>query len=156
MPYFCVLNTTSNLFIVRPLLIASSLFFSLCGFSQNTWEPIKESNGIKIYQKTADCEFNKGFDEQRYLFKFENTTSEKVDVSWRYLLWYDDKCTNCESIDEDTHTITLAPNETKEGQCHREAYLDLQLFVKFNSGQEFLRKDSRLTKFEITDLKLNK
>ncbi len=133
------------------------MLITFCSFSQNSdWELLQEFEGVKIYQKTADCAFNKGFDEQRHLFKFENTNSEKVTLSWRYLKWYDETCSNCESMDEDTHQIVLEPNEIAAGECDRENKLELQLFVKFNSGQEFLRKDSRLTKFEITDLKLIK
>lgn len=129
-------------------LVLFSFFVISHTHEQDLWKDYHNSDQLKVSFKSFQCidEIN-GTDHNYILLKFENKTTEKISVSFKQELWYDNLCVNCESTtSEYKKTIILNPNETIEGNCASKS--DLKIFQNMPSG---LTKRA-LTKFELKDI----
>jgi hypothetical protein len=97
------------------------------------WQLDKVVDGVQIYLKKVDCndEAN-GIFQEMILVRFVNTTQKNLRLSWDMLLWYDGKCTTCESTDGEYHyVVALEAGGIKEGICTAGSPGELRFFVRF-------------------------
>ena len=129
-------------------LVIFSFFMLSHTHEPNNWTDYHNSEQLQISYKSFQCidEIN-GTDHNYILLRFENKTNEKISVSYKQELWYDNICANCESNSvEHIKTIVLLPNEVIEGDCLSNS--NYKIFQNMPSG---LTKRS-LTKFELKDI----
>lgn len=134
-----------------------SLLIIICfGFTPGTnnseWQLYKEIDGIKIYNKTINCDYtDESVKKEMVFIKLVNTTSAKVSLEWDMELWYNNVCRTCNLSSNDYHySVTLSANETKEGSCRSEK--ELKIFSKFIVEKEL----NGLTKFNFANIKIKK
>jgi hypothetical protein len=73
-----------------------------------------------------------GIFQEMILVQFVNTTQKDFRLSWDMLLWYDGKCTTCESTDGEYHyVVALEAGGIKEGVCTAGSPGELRFFVRF-------------------------
>lgn len=135
-------------------LILLVVFVLSCSvsFGQNTWTLIKSQDGVNIYQKTSHCTYNMGFDQERIILKYENTTANKVSVIWDFEIHIDGVCRTCNDPGGEYHKVLeLEANESKEGACARETDPRLFVFSKFDDPDN-TTVNEELTNFEFANL----
>ena len=127
------------------------------GFGQvkpnKTWTKHLTYEGVQIEYKYAPCSSDKVKNQVLVLFKFINTTSDKVVLSWNEERWVNDICTNCNNISsqENTQTITLNPQEILEGDCSTKEFKERYIFSNFIKLSPGMSK-KRLTDFKFRNL----
>ena len=130
-------------------LVIFSFFMLSHTHQQAVWQEYHTSEELNIHFKSFQCidEIN-GTDHNYILLRFENKTNEKLSISYKQDLWYDDVCVNCESTSQEhIKTIVLNPKEVIEGACFNNSAF--KIFQNMPSG---LTKRS-LTKFELNDIR---
>lgn len=112
------------------------------------WVLYKSINGVNIYSKISKC-VAYGVNNTYLLFKYENTTNESKELSWRLDIWFGENCRSCNlpSPNEYEVTLNLNPKETKEGTCK---YLDDKRFMIYKASEN--NKLQPLAKFEFSNL----
>lgn len=128
--------------------VVFSFFILSHTHERDVWTNYISSDEFKISYKSFQCvdDIN-GTDHNYILLRFENKTNEKISISYKQELWYDNVCVNCESTsNEHIKTIELQPNEVIEGKCNSNS--KYKIFQNMPSG---LTKRS-LTKFELKDI----
>jgi|SRR5690606_36069221 len=109
------------------------------------------NNQIEISYTKADCnDVANGIFKQYLLLQVKNLTSEPLKVSFKKELWYNDKCTNCDSNSpEHISVIELQPGATEMASCENKDKT-LKIFLKMLNLQS-----SVLTKFELKNITIN-
>ena len=133
-------------------LVIFSFFMLSHTYPTDVWTDYLNSEQLKISYKSFQCidDIN-GTDHNYILLKFENKSNEKVSISYKQEVWYDNICANCESASvEHVKPIDLNPNEVIEGTC--ESNTKYKIFQNMPSG---LTKRA-LTKFELKDIRITK
>lgn len=121
-------------------------------FGQDTWSLIKSQGGVNIYQKISHCEYNMGFDQERVILKYENTTANTVSIIWDFEIWMDGDCRTCDDPMGEYHKVLeLQPNESVEGACARETDPRLFVFSKFDDVNN-TSVNEELTHFDFANL----
>lgn len=115
----------------------------------SNWSTYVETSQIKIEYIKVNCDPNSGMDFEGILLRFTNLTGSEVNLDWHWDLYYDATCRTC-GIDEYDRTLTLAPNEIKEGDCNVKTNITLDLFVRFTDAA--YSKGAELTSFAFVDL----
>lgn len=115
----------------------------------SSWTTYVETADFKIEYIKVDCDPNSGMDFQGVLLRFTNLTSNQLDLSWHLDLDYDGTCRTC-GFNEYDRTLTLAPNQIKEGDCNVKTNRTLDLFVKFTDAAH--SKGAELTSFTLNNL----
>lgn len=113
------------------------------------WATYVETSDVKIEYVKVNCDPNTGMDFDGIMLRFTNLTSNELILTWHIDLDYDGICRTC-SYDEYDRSLTLAPNEIKEGDCNVKTDHTLDLFVKFTDAA--YSKGSELTAFHINNL----
>ena len=123
------------------------------GFSQvqpnKTWTDYLTHEGVKIEYKYAPCNTANINNQVLALFKFTNTTSNKVQLVWNEERWVSNVCSNCNQVNslENTMTIILEPNQTIEGDCTTKEYKERYIF------SNFIKLCPGMSKKHLTDFK---
>jgi len=139
----------NTLKIILVLVIA----FSASAFTPNTtsndWKLYKEFQGIQVYTKVSSCKLEYTKNSAKYLiFKYVNTTNEKLRISGRVDAYYDGNCRSCglSSPNEYEFSIDIKPNSTEKGNCSDE----MKAF-KLYYGQVG-KETADLSKFELSNV----
>ena len=118
----------------------------------SSWATYVETADFKIEYIKVDCDPNSGMDFEGIILRFKNLTSNEITLDWHWDLVYDVTCRTC-GYDEYDRTLTLAPNEVKEGDCNVKTNITLDLFVRFIDAA--YSKGEELTPFTMTDLTIS-
>lgn len=117
------------------------------------WHELKTVDGIKIEYKYQAFESGTFRNSLIVLFKFTNTSTESILMTWTIKEFRNTICTNCERLDdlEISRAITLTPGEVLEGKgleaSKTEEYL-FSNFIKLVPGMS----NQRLTDFEFVNI----
>ena len=117
----------------------------------SSWQVYVETEEFKIEYMKSDCFPTSGLDFQAILLRYTNLTGNSIELSWHIDLDYDGSCKTCGS-DEYNRSMTLAPNEIKEGNCVDKSNMKLDLFSKFIDPA--YSKGAQLTSFKLGSLTL--
>ncbi len=122
--------------------------------SQN-WTPLTDKNGVEVQYKYVECHDNKNdIHKENVMLRFENTTDQKVTVSWKHLLWYDGSCDECGKNDpEFRKQLSLDPGQVLKGDCDRGTPQKLKVFARFLDTSKG-RPDTELTGIRLADLEV--
>jgi len=115
----------------------------------SNWATYVESAKVKVEYVKVNCDPNSGMDFEGIMLRFTNLTANEVNLEWHLELYYDATCRTC-GFDEYDRSLTLAPNEVKEGDCNVKTNATLDLFVKFTDAA--YSKGAVLTSFALSDL----
>ncbi len=118
----------------------------------SSWTTYVETAKVKIEYIKVDCDPDSGMDYQGIMLRFTNLTNDEIDLTWHLDLFYDATCRTC-GFDEYDRTLTLTPNEVKEGDCNVKTNRTLDLFVKFTDAA--YSKGAELTSFALTNMTVN-
>lgn len=134
-------------FLIALTSITSAFKISLNSATEK-WTLYKSIDGVNIYSKATTC-FAYGVNNTYLLFKYENTTNERKELSWRLDIWFGENCRSCNlpSPNEYEFSLYLNPKETKEGNCK---YLDDKRFMIYKASEN--AKLQPLAKFEFSNL----
>ena len=106
---------------MKTFLAAFILLFGVSSLSysqSNEWTVYYEQDGITISYKTADCDLEMGYDEQRILIKVNNASNKKALIIWQYEQFYDEVCATCDDPNgEYRKEFCLEPGKVVEGKC---------------------------------------
>lgn len=103
-----------------------TVLFSLIGLlvygqTQNTtttWKKLTETDEVLFESTSRRCtDVQEGMDQQMEIIRVTNKTNNPQNISWLNALFYDGTCATCDHIEENTHSLTLKPNEIVEGTC---------------------------------------
>jgi len=143
------MNRFSN---ILPVLLFASVLFTGVSNAGN-WQLYTELDGIRIEYKYADCDLERGYDQQWVLLKITNTTGNTKLVEWKNNLWYNDECKTCDVTSGEYHrTVSVGGGKTLEGTCSIYGNGSLNIFVKFSDSQYQNPNPEVLTKFELENL----
>jgi len=124
------------------LTIACSLFIGLQTFAQSesqtgTWSLIKSKNGVNIYAREEICTVAPTNMQIKYkLLKFENTTANVKNISFRYQLYYGSTtCATCQNAEYDQQFV-LAPNQVREASCSNSDDV-LKVFIRYENERNY-------------------
>lgn len=112
------------------LIIITLTLLSFIGFSQN-WQEVKITDSVKIsvreihYQNVAN-----DIDHQRFVFKYENTTSSPIEIHFNRELIYNGK----NYLQEEDLVITIPANETLQYDDLENNNKSYYIFKKDNGG----------------------
>lgn len=146
-----------SLTIYRPLIVFFSVILSLSlggsaalgqtGASQE----IYSKEGVSIEVRSTDCHnIRNGTHKQYLLLSVSNSRKTDVSVSFKKNLWYDGKCSSCNSeSDKYSIIITVPANGQLVGDC--ELNNGLRIFSKMLD----LDKVAKLTNYELVDIEVN-
>ncbi|MGM0650009.1 MAG: hypothetical protein ACQES1_05810 [Bacteroidota bacterium] len=122
---------------------------------RSDWKDFEEQNGVVFSQKVV--EYHDNINDQHkefYLVRITNTTNEAMLIQAKRTLWYDGKCFNCDSDDDEYKlNIKLAGDEEITGDPVKNRNNALVIFKKFLKYPDI----KEVTKFEFQNLtvKLN-
>lgn len=149
---------------MRVLLLISAMILSISASAQesvsnptvpvskdidmSSWQTYIETSKIKIEYIKVDCDPNSGMDFRGIMFRFTNLTENELNLNWHIELFYDGTCRTC-GYDEYDRSLSLAPNEMKEGDCNVKTNATLDLFVKFIDAA--YSKGAELTSFQLNN-----
>jgi hypothetical protein len=139
-----ILNTILLLLIVQ------------LGFSQikpsKTWTEYKSFEGVKIEYKFTECTPDNGRAQILVLFRYSNTTQEKVELTWKTETWRNNICTNCNSSStEYNKSLTLEPNQVIEADGSTKRIKSNYIFGNFSKFVPGMTKQ-QLTDFKFQNL----
>ncbi len=137
------------------VIILSFVFilFSFTSDENSKWQEYKDIQGVKIYTKTAMCktEHNTAINEY-FVFKYVNSNSYDIRISWKLNIWYNDICRSCDlpSPNEYELSLDIKAGQTLEFNCTD----DSKAFKIFKASEEGDMHPK--VKFELQGLKLIK
>jgi hypothetical protein len=126
------------------------------------WELFAEKDGLAIYHKTFDVNikrnrsgyYSKLTRVSLLVFKLENNSTETMNVSWDFDLWFNNVCQSCDHMGKGSfyhRNVTLKPGETR--------YLDPRKEGTDGNNNNAIYMDDhgvKLTKFDIRNLQISK
>ncbi|MCJ8291187.1 MAG: hypothetical protein HRT58_15550 [Crocinitomicaceae bacterium] len=120
------------------------------------WTEYKTVDGVKIEYKMTKCDDGKMRAQNILLFRFTNTTSQELTVSWIAKEFRNEECWNCTRLDdpEYAHELKLAPLEVIEGKGgsnYQKSFYIFGNFIKLVPGMT----EQTLTNFELVDLSVD-
>lgn len=130
------------------MLIITAIVFS--SFSKtDKWNLYKQEKGVQIFYKQVDCDdVANGLFQKYVIFKLVNTTDIDIKISWKYQLWYNDKCSTCDSEDENKLVnLEVKAHSEIEGDCINK---QLSVFSEFKNHPDV----DKLTRFEFNNLNI--
>ena len=143
-----------NKHIFLPLIL--TLAFVLASFSSNNdskWVEYKNIDGVTIFTKNAMCntEYNTANNEY-YVFKYVNSNSYDIRISWKLNLWQNDICRSCDlpSPNEYELSLDIKAGQTLEYSCSD----DSKAFKIFKASEKGNMHPK--VKFEFQGLKVTK
>tara|TARA_B110000196_G_C20989351_1_gene587393 strand:+ start:407 stop:841 length:435 start_codon:yes stop_codon:yes gene_type:complete len=143
---------------MKRILPAIFIFFTLNAFAQNAndWTTYSENDTVKIQWKYKNCIYSDHFDSEYVILEITNKINKELTIDWQGQLWYDDKCINCETVNEENRKQIIIPAASvTEGKCITNN--SLRIFSKFTENLDKMpgvNKITALTKFELTNIKI--
>jgi len=142
----------------KTLLITTILTLCLIqgAFSQiqynKAWTEFKTFEGIKIEYKFKECTPDNGRAQNLVLFKYTNTTQDKVELSWKSEKWRNNICVNCNSTSvEHNRILVLDPNEVIESDGTSKRIKNRYIFGNFSKLVPGMT-EQKLTDFKFQNL----
>ena len=122
------------------------------GFSQmkpsTTWTDYQTIEGVKIEYKFTQCTPDNGREQVLVLFRYTNTTQDKIELTWKSEKWRDNICVNCNSSStEHNRFIVLNPYEIIEATGSTKTIKSHYIFANFTVLVP------GMTKQQLTDFK---
>lgn len=117
------------------------------------WASLSSPSEVQIDYKFDKCDPEIGYDVEKVLLQFTNTTDNTIQLKWHLILFYNDVCKTCDYPQEYTFEITLTPNETVSGNCSLNADHKLTIFSKFLDDRYKVKNE--LTSFELKDFEIS-
>lgn len=138
---------------MKVILLSFFVLFSfmVCAQQQNSKKLYSSYDGVEIYISTKNC-INKqqGIEKQIIVMELLNTNSFPVNFYIEKNLWFDNKCSNC-NTKESQINYTIESNSSIEGGCETKNK-SLNIFVKMLN----LDNVRQLTKYELKNSKVEK
>ena len=136
------------------LLIFVGMSFLLSSASYaGDWKLYADVDGIRLEYKYADCNLEKGYDQQWVLLKLTNTSGVAKIVKWKNNLWYNNDCKTCGLTSQEyNRQLSVNAGETLEGTCSVYGDGRLNIFVKFIDEDYQNENIQVLTKFELDNI----
>ncbi|HIO73026.1 MAG TPA: hypothetical protein EYN38_07995 [Flavobacteriales bacterium] len=139
-------------------IVAALLFISVLNTSSSNagnWQLYAAIDGVRIEYKYADCDLEKGYNQQWVLLKITNTSASTKLVKWKNNLWYNNDCKTCHvKSQEYERAVAVNAGESLEGTCSIYSNGSLNVFVKFIDKQYQNTNRQVLTKFELDNLRI--
>lgn len=119
----------------------------------NSWSPLLQLPNLGIEYKLADCnDQTNGINNEYVALQFINPSKIKIIIEWDMVLWYNNKCINCNADIQEMHrTLTLDPGATLLGDCTNRRNQSLNIFSRSKNAPNAKNK---LTFFEVKNLKI--
>jgi len=133
----------------RILSIVAVLFIAI-SFGQDKpkdWTLLQEFEGVNIYYKYIECDYNRGIDQEFTVLKMENSTAEKISLNYWVELFYNNACKTC-GEEEYLFHVDLEAGAFVEANCTLETNHHLRFFSKFIDFENV----DQLTSFKLTKL----
>jgi len=132
------------------------LFIVQLSFSQvkpnKTWTDYTTFEGVKIEYKYAVCTPDERREQILVLFRYTNTTQDKVELTWKSETWRNNNCMNCNSSStEHNRFIVLNPNEIVEATGSTKKIKSNYIFANFKVLVPGMTKQ-QLTDFKFQNL----
>ncbi len=141
---------------MKKALFCSLMLLSFVSFGQTTnlpntdWTKFIEQKGIVFSTKRNSCEMVGNNKALYYSFlKIENTTNEKVYISFNYGLQYEEGCSGCDDYSEHHVEMAIEPNQTIEGDCTFSDGKLTRLIVNPNLSGGWKFKEEKITNINI-------
>lgn len=84
----------------------------------SSWKLLNSDDGIEIYSQRVSCDVQGASVPFDYVvFKAVNTTSTESTFNLKFEIYFQEGCNGCGGSGETSTTMTLGPNESKEGSC---------------------------------------
>ena len=130
--------------------------FSLVDNEKNTyWKVLYESSDLMIKYKYGECHMPAdGIHKEQVFLQFVNRRGEDIKVDYDKELWYNDRCTTCDSDGNENHqSLVLKAGETAEGSCdnHRNKAYNIVSKV-LAPGAKSVLTDFKLNQIKISTL----
>jgi len=136
---------------VSILLLLTQSFFAQDS-SDNFWKQYSNFQGITIEYREAICTPDNGRKQLLVLFRYTNTTQDKVELTWKSETWRNNTCTNCTSSStEHLRTLTLKPSEVIEADGSTKRIKYNYIFGNFSKLVPGMT-NQRLTNFKFQNL----
>jgi hypothetical protein len=122
-----------------------------------SWQNYFNDALVKIEFKEIDIqESNSDVNKKLIVFKLSNLTACKLSINWQQKLQYGAKCYNCTgNSSEMNFTVSLEPNEIKEGNPESHLSDGLVILKKFNAPQVVAEKVVPLTSYELKNIQVS-
>lgn len=119
------------------------------------WQTVLNQDGVRIEYKVQECNNLNVKNQVLVLFRFTNETSTIKALNWSVKEIRNGDCTNCDRLDaqEFVHSMTLAPNETLEGDGTSKMDKRIYLFSHFIELVPGMTNQT-LTDFEFVNLNI--
>ncbi|MDB4534518.1 hypothetical protein N9242_06560 [Vicingaceae bacterium] len=126
------------------------------GFSQvkpnKVWTDYQTFEGIRIEYKYTLCTPDNGREQVLVLFRYTNTTQDKVELTWKSEKWRNNICVNCNSTSpEHNRSLTLEPNEVFEADGSTKRIKQHYIFSNFSTLVPGMT-DQHLTDFKFQNI----
>ena len=143
-------RTTLLLIMLLGGLFGANGQFDLSRVSE--WTTVNATMQYKLSYVYTDCNIpSEGLYAEYVLLRFENTSKEKLEISWYNDTYYDGKCTNCDHSKRDTkRTIVLAPGEVAQGKCAIGLNIGLRVHSKWTQMSGY----PELETLKVTDVQV--
>ena len=142
------------------LFIFFTVFLSLhsiCQISQSgfpsDWTLYSDYNGITVEYKYQECNSGSVKNQVLVLFRFKNTSTNDMTLSWSTKHYRNGDCYNCENIDshEYMHEIALNPGQIVEADGTSKENDNIYLFSSFINLVKGM-PSTKLTGFEFINV----
>jgi hypothetical protein len=139
--------------IINTIILLLLVQISLSQVKPNkTWTEHTTFQGIKIEYKFAECNPDEGRKQILVLFRYTNTTQDKVELTWKAEKWRNNICVNCTSTsNEHLRTLILEPNEVVEADGSTKRIKSNYIFSNFSKLIPGMTKQL-LTDFKFQNL----
>ncbi|MCF8297139.1 MAG: hypothetical protein K9J13_06295 [Saprospiraceae bacterium] len=138
------------------LIIAFSgvlLSFTNSTDTNSKWTILLEKEGIIIHTKTQEYKFKEGIIHEYNLLKFENTTNNDVELSWKLDIYVNGNCRTCNltSPNEYEFKLKVKAGATIEGKIES---MDKRFAIFSNdlSKEKFNKSTFEINKLLITKI----
>ena len=147
----CTMRAFRN---ILPALLIALLLLNL-EVNADKWQLYSEHMGIRIEYKYADCDLERGFDQEWVLLKITNYTKKKKTIAWKSNLWFNERCKTCDVKGQEyQRSFTLDGGKSLKGTCSVSSVRGLTIFVKFIDDGYKGANPQALTKFELVNIKV--
>jgi hypothetical protein len=134
------------------IFILISQFILAQESSNKKWKQHSNFQGINIEYRQAICKPDNGREQILLLFRYTNTTQDKVELTWKVEVWRNNICTNCKSnSNEHNRLVTLKPNEVIEADGSTKRIKYNYIFGNFSKLVRGMNKQ-KLTDFKFQNL----
>lgn len=115
--------------------LATTLFASSQEASIDSYREITSENGVTVYVGKGTYTVNSNNTSHiRYFLKYENTTNQKVEISFNKEIHYGETCYGCNSTNEEQQFSVVIPANTTYSFDANHSDKRYYIFKKDNNG----------------------